>query len=75
MGTVPFFSVKVRAPPAMDDRRPGMYSRLFVMDIIKERQAELRREARIARSYPTTSRSGRKGSILRSLTMLLMRSS
>ncbi len=52
-----------------------MYSRLFVMDIIKERQAELRREARIARSYPTTSRSGRKGSILRSLTMLLMRSS
>jgi hypothetical protein len=52
-----------------------MYSRLFAMQLIKDRQAELLREARIARPDPTASRPGRRGSILRSLITLLMRSS
>jgi hypothetical protein len=52
-----------------------MYSRPFAMQLIKDRQSELLREAQIARPYPRTSRSGRRGSILRSLSILLMRSS
>lgn len=52
-----------------------MYSRVFVQALIRERQAELLREAETARRYPASPRRGKRGSIFRSLAMLLMRSS
>jgi hypothetical protein len=51
-----------------------MYSRMFVTELIRERQAELLREAEIARRYPSRQGGKKRGSIFRILTMLLMRS-